>query len=294
MSMWKKIAEWFKSLFADKPEPPPTPIPTPEPTPPPAGRFDHLIGIGMFIGLYPWRDNRGIYNAAPKDIKTLITQFAKAGGNLIQVQLLYIEGAVFGTRTGLRLDAGKVRDAQDFRDECRRNGVNVTFVLFDYTTLKKESKWALSPLNVINGGPFSGSLDLYSNFPSVKQYVTEVVRMLDSDNVIWEIVNEGSKYDDFAASVFLHLRSLGVTRITSSGPNIPGLWRFSPHGCTKASDVKAGLLPNTDGKAWKVEDVAAICKAIRKTENSGFVWDGATDAGYNWREFLREIEGIGT
>lgn len=288
MKWYEKLAKWFRSLFGSKPEPTPTPDPVPVPSP--AGRFDHLIGIGMFIGLYPWRDNRGIYNDAPKDIKTLIQQWAKAGGNLIQVQLLYIEGAVFGTRTGMRLDAGKVRDCQDFRDTCKENGVNVTFVLFDYCTLKKESKWALSPLNAVNGGPFAGALDLYSNFPAVKQYVTEIVRMLDGDNVIWEIVNEGSKYEDFAKAVHAHLKSLGVTRITSSGPNIPGLWRFSPHGCTKASDVKAGSLPNTDGKAWDMEDVAAICEAVRETSGSGFVFDGATDSGHDWQELLRLLK----
>jgi len=255
--------------------------------------WDHLIGMGNFVGLEPWfSPPNGISNDAPKDIPTLIKQFAQAGGNLIQLQLLYIEGAVFSTGHGLQLDNNKVNYCINYRNICKNNGVCVTFVLFDYCTLKKSSKWAKSPLNIINGGPFTNALDIYSHFELVSQYVTDIVNKLDGDNVAWEICNEGS-YDEFkpfAAQVRDLLHTLGVTRVTTSGANPGGLWRFSPHGCVDASDVKANQLPNSDGETWSTANVAPVCSAIRSIEGSGLVFDGVTDDGHNWADFLANIK----
>jgi len=270
---------------------PPTPDPDPTPTPITNSviAWDHVIGMGNFLGVCPWKNNSGIFNDAPKDIPTLINQFARAGGTLIQVQLMYEDGAVFTPGKGLQLNNEKVDYCINYRNICSNNGVCVTFVLFDHCSLKSANNWAESPLNSINGGPFSQAYDVYSHFSSVSQYVTDIVTKLNGNNVAWEIINEGTD-GNFAGQVRDLLKSLGVTRITTSGSNPGDLWRYSDHNKVTASAVKSDQLPNTDGTTWTIGNVAPICAAIRATPRSGLVFDGVTDAAHNWAEFLKAIK----
>ena len=259
------------------------------PTPVPAISWDHVVGMGNFVGLMPWfNPPNGIGNNAPKDVPTLVQQFSQAGGSLIQLQLMYEDGAVFVKGKGLQLDPAKVAYCQGYRDTCRRNGVCVTLVLFDHCSLKYPDKWAVSPLNARNGGPFTGSTDLYGGFGKVSQYISQVVPQLGGDNVAFEIINEGES-SQFAGQVRDLLKSLGITRITTSGVNPGGLWRYSPHNCVSAGDVKAGTLPNTDGASWGIPNVQPVCRAIRATMGGGLVFDGATDAGKDWPGFLNAL-----
>jgi hypothetical protein len=266
----------------------------PEPPLPPVA-WGNLVGIGMFYGVMPWNGN-GIYNDAPKDMPTLIKQFATAKGNLIQVQLLYEEGALFVAGNGLAMDPTKVAYCQNFVSLCRKQGVNVLFVLFDHCTLKNTSnpkRWPSSPLNKKNGGLFVGNFDIYANPSMVDGYVKEVVQKLNGENVAFEICNEGSDHSQsksFAEHIRNTLQSVGVTRISTSGGNPGGLWKYSKHNEIHASAVKTGQLPNTDGQTWQINDVVSICAAVRATPESGFVWDGATDARHNWAEFLNAIK----
>ena len=252
--------------------------------------WDHVIGLGNFVGLEPWfNPPNGIGNNAPKDIPTLIQQFAQAGGNLIQLQLMYQEGALFIKGKGLQLDPVKVKYCQDYRDTCRRNGVCVTFVLFDGSGVKYSQKWAVCPMNVKNGGAFSGAGDFYGGFSKVSQYISQVVTQLDGDNVAWELVNEGTSAS-FAGQCRDLLKSLGVTRITTSGANPGGLWRYSAHSAVSAGAVKAGQLPCSDGASWNMSNVPPVCKAVRATMGGGLVWDGGTDSQHDWPSFLNAIK----
>ena len=274
------LVDSFPKTFTckDAPVPPgPTPV-----------SWDHLIGLGMFLGVYSWRTD-GITNDAPKDMPTLISQFANAGGKLVQVQMLYEEGAVFTKGKGLQLDSTKMNYCANFRDMCAKSGVAVTFVLFDHCTLKNPTRWAVCPLNNANGGPFGQPLDIYSHFSSVSQYVTDVVKKLNGDSVAFEIINEGENAS-FAGRVRDLLKSLGVTRITTSGDNPGNLWRYSEHGQTSPSDVKVGQLPNTDGRTWSTADVKPICNAVRALVGGGLVFDGATDSTHSWKDFLNNIK----
>jgi hypothetical protein len=246
--------------------------------------------MGMFVGLMPWRTD-GVTNDAPKDIYKMIDQFAAAGGNLIQFQLLYEDGALFTSGNGLTLNSTKINYCKKIRDYCASKGVCVAFVLFDHCTLKRSNKWAKNPLNKANGGPFGQPFDIYNNYGAVNTYVTDVVRELNGANVAFEIINEGEN-TSFAAKVRDALKSLGVTRIFTSGNNPGGLWRYSEHSQIKASCVKLGQLPNTDGATWNIVDVKPIANAVRSLVGGGLVFDGVTDAIHNWKEFLANIQGI--
>lgn len=264
------------------------------PTPPPPIAWDHVIGAGMFLGLYPWKGN-GIYNDAPRDMVTLVTQFAKAGGNLMQFQLMYQDGALFVPGQGLTMDTGKVLYCKNLIAECRKQGVGVLLVLFDHCTLKYSNLWSVSPLNFKNGGPFGAPFDLYKHSNIVAPYVREVVAKLGADNVAYEIINEGSDNTDskqFGGQIRDTLNSISSTvlRISTSGANPGGLWRTSPHGAIHASNVKYGQLPNTDGQTWDINDVPAICAAVRATPECGLVFDGVADAKHNWAAFLNALK----
>jgi len=250
--------------------------------------WDHLIGLGMFLGVMPWRTD-GVSNDAPKDMPTLVDQFSKAGGNLIQVQLLYEEGAAFVKGKGLQLDGSKTDYCANFRDMCNKKGVCVTFVLFDHCSLKYPDKWSVSPLNKANGGLFAEPFDIYNNYGAVVSYVTDIVKKINGNNVAFEIINEGINAG-FAGQVRDLLKSLGVTRITTSGDNCGGLWRYSEHGQTDPSAVRAGQLPNTDGASWSLSNVRPICNAVRSVTGGGLVFDGATDANISWSGFLTNIK----
>ena len=265
-------------------------------TPPPPSpiKWDHLIGGGMFLGLMPWKDNSGIYNDAPKNMKTLLSQFANAGGNLMQWQLLYEEGALFVLGRGLTLDASKVAYSVDLITAARQCGVGVLLVLFEHCSLKYPDKWNISPLNSRNGGPFGSPFDIYKNPQTVVPYVREVVAKLGAANVAYEIFNEGGEIpesESFAAQVRDTLKSLGISRISTSGSNPGGLWRFSEHSAVNPSFVKSGQLPNTDGETWDINNVSLICNAVRATAESGLVFDGVCDARHNWAEFLSKLGG---
>lgn len=260
----------------------------PPPQPPKPIQWEHMIGMGMFVGLMPWRTD-GISNDAPKDMPTLVAQFAAAGGTLIQVQLMYEEGALFTKGKGLQLDSAKLDYCVSFRDMCAKQGVCVAFVLFDHCTLKYPNKWAKCALNMANGGPFGQPFDIYSHFNLVSQYVTEVVKKLNGNSVAFEIINEGENAN-FAMQVRDLLKSLGVTRIFTSGDNPGGLWRYSAHSQVNASAVKVGQLPNTDGATWPMANVRPICNSIRGLVGGGLVFDGATDSTHSWKDFMANIK----
>ena len=262
-----------------------TPDPPIPPLPPVV--WGNLIGAGMFYGVMPWKGN-GIYNDAPKDMTTLVAQFAQAGGNIFQVQLLYEDGALFVPGKGLTMDPARIAYCTNFVSICRKQGVNVLFVLFDNCTLKYPAKWAVSPLNRKNGGPFYGCYDLYKNAPAVSAYVTQAVQNLNGENVAFEIINEGTS-QTFGTQVRDMLTAIGVSRKSTSGSMLNGLWKYSAHGQIHASAVKTGQLPNTDGQTWNIVDVAPICAAVRATPESGLVFDGVTDAKHNWAEFLSKL-----
>ena len=200
-------------------------------------------------------------------------------------------GPLFTKGNGLALDQIKLAHWQGIRDTARQYGVCLTLVLFDHCSLKNAANWALSPLNKVNGGPFSGAMDLYTNFNSVKPYISAVVQALNGDNIIWEIINEGVNAT-FEGQVRDLLHSLGVTRVTSSGSNPGNIWRYSPHGVTTASGVQAGVLPNSDGQTWPMSNVPGICKAIRSIVGGGLVFDGIGDTtgGRTWNQFLASIK----
>ena len=277
------------------PPTPPTPYPPEPPIPQvkvesltPAVSFDHVIGLGNFLGAMPWKDHGGIYNNAPKDMSVLVSQFAKAGGTLLQVQLMYQEGAIFLHGKGLQLDSSKIAYCLNLREICRANGVAITYVLFDHCSLKYPNNWLISPLNTRNGGPFKNPYDIYSHGSTVLEYVTLTVMNLHSENVVWEIINEGTSAP-FASLVRDRLHDMGVVRITNSGAGIGNIWRGSPHISAIPNNVKAYSLPNTDGTAWNISNVTPVCRRIRSTLYGGFVFDGATDKQHDWNAFLAAI-----
>ena len=250
--------------------------------------FDHGLGMEMFLGLMPWQHNSGVFNNAPKDMPTLIGQFAASGGNLIQLQLMYQEGALFTKGQGLAIDQAKADYCRNIISACKAKGVAVTLVLFDNCSLKYPDKWAVSPLNTRNGGPFRNPQDIYTHFAQVHDYITFAVMNLHTENTCWEIINEGTSAS-FAGQCRDLLHDMGVTRVTTSGSNPGGLWKYSPHSATTVSCVKAGQWPCSDGATWAVGNVTPVYRAVRAIMGSGMVWDGATDAGKDWGAFLAAV-----